>query len=381
MLNHEAIAGEIKLLARLHERLDNREIILRHLASMPDLLARLPETLRGRYAGWCNDPNQYTYGPEAFYQARILLLLGDLKDTAYDVSHVEATLCARHVLKPRAFSDTPRIATTEGVSFVIFPAPAVFWLYEVAKLSGGRIDDKAAHTAVDRFLRYHLAAAAFHEAATPLTDYALDYFIDSLVTLAADPLPDGLPPSPDGGEVPILQSVENFVVAHELAHQVLGHRGEGGREDEVAADRLALEMLYAAGLKNGHRIRSVAWAPELSPLVGIIVLRMWSVIRLCAKLRVLPWVSSDRQRVEQELAAGCREIEDQARRIAEVPLIAELRVPGAIREIVDSFGRVVKRINEHELSVNSTHRIVLAAKEVARFNFESENIPSGWSIP
>src|SRR5690606_17184337 len=96
----------------------------------------------------------------------------------------------------------------------------------------------------------------------------------------------------------MVSAVEDFVLCHELAHLVLDHGDDGSIAAEAAADRLALEMLSSVHVDRIRHFGVADQPPEHFAPLGYLTLKMWTIVRIAAEQRALPFVWDTPAQVE-----------------------------------------------------------------------------------
>lgn len=379
---HEAIGCEVDTLAKLHETLQHERAIQTHIEKIERALAHLTTGVRARYESWSVNPSSYTYASEAYYQFRILATMRHLATTAYSIDESVDIICARQVLKPSAFNDTPRINLVPPFVFIIFPAPTVYWMYEImgmisAEMGFGKTDDSK----INEYMQYIIAARTFSRWADERTSYAIDYLIDAIARVADPPLEptvtSDLEISPMSST--LVFSIEQFVIAHEFAHLVLGHGARGTIDTEAEADGRAIEMLFSINPGAFNWIDDPVIPPELTPLLGYTAIRLWTNIRLFAECHAINWIyddGDDARRMRKRIDETFRAREQQVRRTG---WIDSIPVPQILRQVTEASQRVISRIANHKLNADVINRIRNTAKAVANGDMDSLDL-ADWSF-
>lgn len=365
----EAIAGETETLDELHRRLNNGAAIEAHIANMKLALSRVEQNVSAPYETWCLDRENYRYGSDAYYQSRIIATIRHLQNTSYKGDCTSETICARQILKPSAFNGTPRIKRVFPFVFLIFPAPTVYWMYEIM----GMIAASAGHGAlvqakIKEYLTYLIAARSFERWATHATAFAIDFLIDELANTllqvpSSEDYPTGHALTPLSQQ--LVYAMEEFVIGHELAHFALRHVGEGTLDMEAAADRRALEMLQQIDPGAFDWVEGNLVEVSLTPWLGYLSLRLWTNVRLAAEAKVVPWVYQDEELIRREQARIDALWQDRVVQVSRVGILGNVKLPKIFKEITDASTALVGEILRSPIDGDEVRRITELAKALA----------------
>lgn len=365
----ESIHGQEKLLLDLRREVGSANVIQRHLGEISSILDRLPAGTSSRYRSWVTAPGSYRYGAEAHYQKRLMALLLRLADSGFPIDDIPEVICARQTIYPSGFNATPRIARLSGVSFVIVPAPTTYWLYVIctmiAQLGTGQSHNDRQ---LNLYLRYLTAARSFERWATPLTAHSLDHLVDEIVHRGKVEDVDDQEPAPSALAMNMVSSVEDFFLAHELAHLILGHGDDGSIDAEAAADRKALEMLRGLDPSKNDYFETPDLLPRHFPQLGYLTLRMWTAARLVAEQRVLPWVCDPADVVAQHGRIGAI-WEARQKQAQLIGILDTMEAPPALHKVANGLGLLVGRINSAVLPPDEIERIVRLARSLAEEDY------------
>jgi hypothetical protein len=349
----ESIASETETLDVLKENLNNTPVINAHIKNIKKSLANSEDNLLRLYKAWSTEPDSYRYGSEAYYQSRILAMLRHLQKTPYSKKSQSKILCARMILKPSAFNGSPRIKRVGSFAFVVFPAPTVYWMYEImgmisALYGCGQFLEKKIH----EYLIYLIAARSFEHKATHETSYSIDFLIDVIAHSVLekpnkDQTIDMHGPTPLSQQ--LVYSIEEFIISHELSHDILDHDGDGSPEIEAAADRNALEMMQAIPAGAYDWVEGNLIDVELTPWLGYLALRLWTNIRLAAEIKVVPWIFDAPSKIEQERSKIFTIWEQRVRQIDLVGNVCKVTVPSSFEKITKAADELVNIINNYEI--------------------------------
>lgn len=363
----ESIAQEHDFLRELRKGVFAAETIAKHIAVIRPLVERLDLTRQRAYA-WARHQEAYAFGPEAFYQARLLTLLGDLQRAGQPLPSPDHVVCARQLISPAAFNGTPRIATIGNVSFVIFPAPAIGWLYTLFEQMMAVVEGrKLSGPLVELYLHYLVGARTFEAVVELSHRHELDYVIEEIVLE---------PDSPSIAEVDcsaltlaLIDATEEFVLCHELAHQALGHAGESSMatiDIESAADRLALEMLSKLRGGRAERFAPLGIDNTTYAHLGFIGVRLWTGIRLIAEERVLLTVHGNPQCINRHRERLNALYAEKQRQIQAAELSSTLPISPIFRAAVAGYAQLVDALLEVPLQTDRVARIHQRATDHAR---------------
>lgn len=365
----ESIASETQTLDELHVRLNNAAAIEAHIANMKLALSRVETDTSALYAEWCLDPKSYRYGSDAYYQSRIVATLRHLQDTPYRRDCTSETICARQILKPSAFNGSPRIKRVFPFVFLIFPAPTVYWMYEIMGMIAASAGcGSLVQSKIKEYLTYLIAARSFERWATHATAYAIDFLVDELANTvlqvaAEEDYPVGHELTPLSQQ--LVYAAEEFVISHELAHFALCHVGEGTLDVEVAADRRALEMMQSMNPGAFDWVEGNLIDVSFTPWLGYLALRLWTNVRLAAEIKVVPWVYEEKERVEREKQRIFTLWQERADQIDRVGLTRSVKTPKIFKEIVNASTSLIGEIMRTPIDGDEVRRIGKVARALA----------------
>ena len=127
--SEEIVLDDPFVLEKLTRSAQTRDVVGRHLIGIRQALGRLPEPVAARYRPWCLDEAFYRFGCEAFYQHLIIFWVGNALRYRPDLAELDHIFVSRQIIRPSALNSTPRIKFDADVSFLVYPAPGIFWLY------------------------------------------------------------------------------------------------------------------------------------------------------------------------------------------------------------------------------------------------------------
>jgi hypothetical protein len=362
----EVIAGEDRTLASIYEQLGSGDAIAPQVQAIQRVLAQIEQPLAEAYLPWASDAKSYHFASEAFYQFRLLSLLHQLSATAFKFGPEAGVICTRQIVKPSAFNGTPRIKRFPGIAFIIFPAAMVAWMYVIFEMIAASLADNPVDPArIDEYLRHLIAGRTFERWANPATAYAIDFVLETLVFCRRPPSESPWRPQATPLSLNLVAAVEDFILCHELAHLSLGHGETAGLEIEAAADRRALEMLHNIDGRLLLRAPLAEIGSDEIYLLGYVSLRLWTIVRLAAEMRVLPYVCESPEEVEAHRIAITRRCDERAAQAQSVGLRLGIGADHFIRALFKANGRVVDAINEFSIDREEANEIRKLAKSLA----------------
>lgn len=362
----EAIHAQSEVLDNLRSMPSTQAAIASHIEDIAKVLATLPEELAARYQPWATARASYNFGLEAYYQRRILSLLGGLSAAGTAFPADMEVLCARQIINPSAFNGSPRIARTGSVSYVIFPAPTVYWMYAICTM----IADCAAGRAINRaklnlYLRYLIAARSYERSVDPVAAHSIDFLVEEIVHKGDVEDVDSCETHAPNDTMNMVSAAEEFIICHELAHLLLDHGAAGGVVAEADADRLALELL--ASLPPGHfrHFESACIEPLDFPQLGYFVLRMWTIVRLAAEQRILPFICDSPEEVYARKGKLDRIWASRVEQIDRVGILNRYAVTDALKAVKVGTVQLAAEIAGEELDRTEIDRIRRLARTLA----------------
>jgi hypothetical protein len=368
----EPIGDEIETLRLLRARLDHKAQIEAHIGSLETELLKLPGELQDTY-GWCRIPDNFDYASEAYYQLRSMRILANLERTPFRERIAPVKICARQLLRPSAFNGTPRVKRSNGWSYIIFPAPTVYWMYEFMGMICAVIDGRSIiKDKIKEYLVYLISVRVFENAASPITAYAIDFMVDeiakkvlpSLGQVDQTAVHEATPLS-----VSIVYCIEEFIILHECAHEILAHPSTGSSLNEADADNLAIEMLLAMGQSvHSHRTASSV-DPADVPWVGYLALNLWSVLRLAAELRIVSRIAVDADDAGIRRDRVLKLFDERISRLRGSAYAGSIPSSPLLKTLKDATDGVVAAICECEISDAEVARIREFSEMLARSDF------------
>lgn len=362
----EAIHAQSEVLDNLRSMPSTQAAIASHIQDIGRVLATLPAELAARYQPWVTAQASYNFGSEAYYQRRILSLLGGLSAAGTALPAGMDVLCARQLINPSAFNGSPRIARTGCVSYVIFPAPTVYWMYSICTM----IADCAAGRAINRaklnlYLRSLIAARSYERSVDPVAAHSIDFLVEEIVHR-------GDVEDVDPGEIQapsdtmnMVSAAEEFIICHELAHLLLDHGATGGVVEEAEADRLALDLLASLPPVHFRHFESASIEPRDFPQLGYLVLRMWTIVRLSAEQRILPFICDSPEEVDVRKGKLDKIWAARVDQIDRVGILNRFEVTDAFRAVTIGTVRLAAEIAGEELDLAEIDRIRRMARTLA----------------
>jgi hypothetical protein len=300
-------------------------------------------------------------------------ILANIGRTPFRERIAPVNICTRQLLRPSAFNGTPRVKRAGGWSYIIFPAPTVYWMYEFMGMICSVIDGRGiVKDKIKEYLVYLISAHAFANAASPVTAYAIDFLVDEIarkVLPALGQIDQAASHEPTPLSVLFVYCIEEFIILHECAHEILAHPSIGSSLNEADADNLAIEMLLAMD-PSVHSHRSASSVdPADVPWVGYLALNLWSVLRLAAELRIVGKIAVDRDDVEVRRNRILKLFDERISRLRGSAYASSIPASPLLTALKDANDGVVAAICECEITDAEVARIREFSESLARSNF------------